>query len=181
MTHDASSEINTSPANPLPAEVVEDCYRLWATGLQRYAWAILRDHSLAADAVQNAFLIFARSGGNVQNAARKSWLNQVVYREALRIREKELRRPHQSMVSEPVSREPCSPLDQLQRNEDTAELKQLIEKLPDDQQRILQMRIVQEKTFREIATELNIPLGTALSRMRIAVERLKEHYHDREI
>ena len=35
------------------------------------------------------------------------------------------------------------------------------------------MRIVEDKTFGQIAEELQIPLGTALSRMRLALERLR--------
>jgi len=40
------------------------------------------------------------------------------------------------------------------------------------------MRIVEEKTFSEIANLLAIPIGTALSRMRLALERLKANRHD---
>ncbi len=34
---------------------------------------------------------------------------------------------------------------------------------------VLKMRIFEEKTFAQIAKELNVPLGTALSRMRLAL------------
>jgi RNA polymerase sigma-70 factor (ECF subfamily) len=51
-----------------------------------------------------------------------------------------------------------------------------IELLPDEQQRIVRMRIYEQKTFAVISEELNIPLGTALSRMRSALAKLRSRF-----
>jgi DNA-directed RNA polymerase specialized sigma24 family protein len=45
--------------------------------------------------------------------------------------------------------------------------------LPLEQQQIVQLRIYDERTFADIAAELGIPLGTALTRMRLALEKLR--------
>jgi RNA polymerase sigma-70 factor (ECF subfamily) len=37
----------------------------------------------------------------------------------------------------------------------------------------LKLRIFEDRTFAEIAEQLQIPLGTALSRMRLALEKLR--------
>jgi len=40
---------------PLESDIVAECNRYWRVLLERYAWAILRDWSLAADTVQVAY------------------------------------------------------------------------------------------------------------------------------
>jgi RNA polymerase sigma-70 factor (ECF subfamily) len=39
---------------------------------------------------------------------------------------------------------------------------------------VVRLRIYEEKTFAEIAQLLNIPLGTALGRMNLAVRKLRD-------
>ena len=49
----------------------------------------------------------------------------------------------------------------------------LLDQLSPDQRQIVRLRIYEEKTFAEISRELKIPLGTALGRMRAALQKLK--------
>jgi RNA polymerase sigma-70 factor (ECF subfamily) len=149
--------------------------REYQSSLERYAWAILRDWSLACDAVQNGFVALTRFGGDVAPEARKSWLFKVVHREAIRIRNSESRQPKGDLVSEPIAGYTLTPEAQASSKEQWERVRQQVASLPLEQKRILQMRIFEEKTFAEIAALLQIPLGTALSRMRLALERLREH------
>ena len=66
-----------------------------------------------------------------------------------------------------------SPEDALLRGEAVERMQQALEQLPVDQRRVVRMRIYEEKTFAVIAEELNIPLGTALGRMRVALSKLR--------
>lgn len=165
-----------SSERPLDSDCVAECHRLWSTKLERYAWAILRDWSLAADAVQASFIALARYGGDVEPLARRAWLFKVVHREAVRLRMSEDRQQsvEQSAVRENNSHYDIQPLNRLTQAEDTQFILSRIEALPPEQQQVLQMRIMQEKTFGEIAEILQIPLGTALSRMRLALSRLQK-------
>ena len=43
-----------------------------------------------------------------------------------------------------------------------------------DQGQVVRMRIYEEKKFIEIATELGLPLGTVLTRMQLALRKLKK-------
>jgi len=52
-------------------------------------------------------------------------------------------------------------------------VRQALDELPPPQRRIVQMRIYENKTFAAIAEQLDIPLGTALGRMRLATEKLR--------
>jgi RNA polymerase sigma-70 factor (ECF subfamily) len=55
-----------------------------------------------------------------------------------------------------------------------------LNQLPVEQQQVVRMRIYEEKTFAVIAQELNIPLGTALARMRSALTKLRKKLEDRD-
>ena len=164
-----------TPERPLDPNIVADCHRDWRVLLERYAWAILRDWSLAADAVQIAFISLSRFGGDVEPNARKAWMFTTVHREALRIKFAENR--HQSKAIEAVResgpRYEMSPLARLSSSEELQELQARIASLPPEQKIVVNMRIVEDKTFGQIAEELQIPLGTALSRMRLALQRLR--------
>lgn len=46
--------------------------------------------------------------------------------------------------------------------------------LSEDQRRVVQLSFVEDKAHPEIARELNIPLGTVKSRIRLAMKRLRE-------
>lgn len=52
-------------------------------------------------------------------------------------------------------------------------VKQHLAKLPEEQQTIVRMRIYENLKFVEIAEELNLPLGTVLTRMRAALQSIK--------
>ncbi|MEQ1824900.1 MAG: RNA polymerase sigma factor [Pirellula sp.] len=165
------------PERPLEPAIVSECHAELRAMLERYAWAVVRDRSLASDAVQNAFVALARFGGDVAPNARKAWLFRVVHREALRIRKTENK--HQSstqtadLIAEPHPAYEVSPLANIARDEDAKRLQSLVDSLPPDQQRVLQLRVFEDKTFAEIAEQLQIPIGTALSRMRLAMQRLR--------
>jgi RNA polymerase sigma-70 factor (ECF subfamily) len=165
------------PERPLDSVIVADCHREFKTMLERYAWAIVRDWSLASDAVQNGFVALTRFGGDVAPESRKSWLFKVVHREAVRIREIENRHQQagfsQGFVNEEQAGYELNPLANMAKAEEMERLRRRIESLPYEQRLVLAMRIFEDKTFSEIAERLQIPLGTALSRMRLALERLR--------
>lgn len=50
--------------------------------------------------------------------------------------------------------------------------------LPDEQKRIIDLAFMQDKPQSEIAAELDLPLGTVKSRMRLAYGKLKESLED---
>ena len=54
------------------------------------------------------------------------------------------------------------------------DLQRLIEELPDDQKEVLQMRIYQDLSFKEIADLTDVSINTALGRMRYALMNLRK-------
>ena len=59
-------------------------------------------------------------------------------------------------------------------------LKRRINELSEQQQQVLRLRIFEDMTFAEIAKTMRIPIGTALSRMRLALDRLRASSQDDE-
>lgn len=170
----------SSPDRPLEPSKIEEAHAQWRAELVRFAWGVLRDWALADDAVQNGFLSLARFGGGVEPSSRKSWLYKVVFREALRLRKSARARQHGSTdkTGEPAATYQIDPAQNLLDAEESEWFRQQFAKLSPDQQTILELRIQHEKTFAEIAQMLGIPIGTALSRMRLAIQKLRELSHD---
>ena len=52
-------------------------------------------------------------------------------------------------------------------------VRQAVNSLPDEERRCLELAVFLEYTQREIATELNTPLGTVKHRLRRAIEKLQ--------
>lgn len=140
--------------------------------LLRLAWVIVKDWSLAADAVQNAFLTLHQKWGEVAPENRLGWLVKTVQYSA-----HNLRRSHatsarlEDVLSFLASAEGHQEveLDNLLDERIALALMQL----PQAQQQVVRMKLVDELTFQQIAEQLSIPLGTALSRMRLALEKLR--------
>ncbi len=65
------------------------------------------------------------------------------------------------------------PAEHLERREGSARLAKSLEKLPEIDRQIVILRHYAELPFREIASVLDIPLGTALSRAHRALARLR--------
>jgi len=173
------------PDRPLDPSTVEECHLAFSKMLEKYAWALVRDRALAADVVQTSFLALSRFGGDVAPEARKSWLFRVVYREALRVRNrsKPYSQSHTELadtVLEATADYEISPLSRMVEQEKLESLRKFINDLPQDQKQVLEMRFFENKTFAEIADLMQTPLGTALSRMRLALERLRTATKEKE-
>lgn len=174
------------PDRPLDQATVAECHSVFSKMLERYAWAIVRDWSLAADVVQTSFATLSRFGGDVAPEARKSWLFRVVHREAMRVRVRQKPYNHSSQnsasaVFEAQASYELNPLSKMAEQEEIEQLTKRIGYLPKEQQQVLRLRFFENMTFAEIAELMQIPIGTALSRMRLALARLRAASSQSEI
>jgi RNA polymerase sigma-70 factor (ECF subfamily) len=64
-------------------------------------------------------------------------------------------------------------LEQTEQNIDRIGLKQMVEKLPNDQQKVIEFVYLNGYTQIETSEALNIPLGTVKTRVRMAIQTLK--------
>lgn len=170
-------------AKRLAPEEVATLYSLHGEELRQFLRALLRDDSLAADALQTTYARLVERGHESSVERRRSWLFQVAYREAMLLRRKAKTRQnaHDRLIRD-ASLTPVDdrPEIQIDRQERIARLRKAIEGLPDSQRQVLELKIYEERTFREIAERLGIPLGTALARLRAATLRLRRELDESE-
>lgn len=164
----AAKESKLDPA------IVSALYLDHAEDLRRFVYGIVKDWQLAGDVLQATFTKAVEVGHTTQEGSRKAWLFRVAFHEALALQRKKgvaqramdklgpSRQGHAGRSDEPVV-----------RRETVETVRAAIEALPPQQQQVVRLRIYEEKKFVEIAQELNIPLATALARMRAALGKLR--------
>lgn len=161
-----------------PAEAAR-LYEAHRRELLLFLTGVLRDAHLAADVMQTAYSRLLEQGGEVAEESRKAWLFKVAFNEAIGLRRKETRRDR--LLPEAAATRPfygeapiLEPSAELIQGEEVGKVREAILRLSPSQQEIVRRRVYQQQTFAEIARELQIPLGTALGRMRQAMEQLRK-------
>jgi RNA polymerase sigma factor (sigma-70 family) len=147
--------------------------------LRRLLTGVLRDADRAGDAVQATFLKVLEQGHLVQKGAFKAWLFQVGMREALVLKRRQATRAqHADAVgrrnqglSDAVHK---SPVQAAEVREDVERMRAELARLPPEQRRVVELKIGEGLTYREIAESLGIPEGTVVTRVRLGMERLSK-------
>jgi len=150
-------------------------HALHAEELRRFLWGVVGEVSLVQDIVQITFRKLVEVGHETQAESRKAWLFQVAYREALaqRRRSATQKKVLENLKGDPRRNDDGTPSDPLVAQEMVDSVRQAIEELSPELQQVLRMRIYEDKSFAQISQELDIPLGTALGRMRNATIKLR--------
>jgi RNA polymerase sigma-70 factor (ECF subfamily) len=153
-----------TPPERLTAEVVRGQYDAHGRDILTFLTGVLKDPHAAQDVCQATFQRLMEAGHEARMESIRGWLFKVAYHEAMeysrQIRETTIDLPPQQLV----------------RLEDIARIKDLLKQLPEEQQFVVRQRIHEERTFAEIAGDLNVPLGTVLTRMRLAVQKLRKWF-----
>ena len=146
-----------------------------ADELRRFVYGVLRDHDLAGDVVQITFAKAIEKGQHAQDGSLKAWLFRVAFNEAIVVKRKQaVAQRANEAISQRGGREPPSPETNLVRWETIVGVRQALEELPPEQRQVVRMRMYENKKFIDIAAELKLPLGTVLTRMQLAVKKLKK-------
>jgi RNA polymerase sigma-70 factor (ECF subfamily) len=147
--------------------------------LQRFLLGLLRDTATAADCLQSTYAKLMQRGHETNPETRRAWLFRVAYQEAMLARRKAATTDRVLRKAAWSRNDEAEPPDRdLIRGESVDQVHQALETLPPEQRQIVWMRMYEEKTFAVIAQELQIPLGTALGRMRTALMKLKKALED---
>jgi RNA polymerase sigma factor (sigma-70 family) len=140
--------------------------------LRRYARSLLRDATAADDLVQDCLERTVsrwherRSGGDA-----KSWVFTILHNLAINhIRQRARRGPHLVLddAGEAALAVPPAQEDGLRHRE----LMRALDDLPDDQRSVLLLISVEDLSYAETARVLGIPVGTVMSRLSRAREKL---------
>jgi RNA polymerase sigma factor (sigma-70 family) len=133
---------------------------------------ILHDLHDAEDAAQATFLVLARKAASVgRRQAVAAWLHTVAYRVALRARD---RRPNATILSAPdLGSLPARPTEDPVWRDLRPVLDEEINRLPEKYRAPFVLCCVEGRTNEEAAREMACPVGTILSRLARARERLR--------
>ena len=141
------------------------------------ALRILRDESLAEDAVQDAFLAVWRTAPRFlpERGKASTWILTLVHRRAVDLVRREERRRADVLDPEAEAGDRSPPVDEeawlrLQRERVQSALRQL----PDQQREAIELAYYGGFTQSELAERLGQPLGTIKSRMFLGLGRLRE-------
>lgn len=146
----------------------------------RFVTGIIGDAHLAQDVSQVVFSKFIEHGIEVPADAIRSWLFRVAYNEAIQIKRRESvdRRALAEMARELTDVCEEKP-DKVASAEQIRQIRNSLAQLPDNVRQVFEMRMFRDLKFAEIAEQLDIPLGTALTRMRKAVEKIRGHFREK--
>ncbi len=164
-------------------------HRDYSSRVDAFLFGLLRDRTLVDEALQSTFTKALTAGGVVQSGSEKAWLFQVAYNEAMAIRRRATidnraiqKLQEENRTNDAGTESQTQPLVSLLQKETIQRVRLAVEQLSEQQREVVQKRIYDGKTFRQIADELNVPIGTALTRMRAALQALQKALkHDSEI
>jgi RNA polymerase sigma factor (sigma-70 family) len=187
------SEQRTSPefdANTLLWAVAEnrdrkafrELYAHFSPRLNAYVLRQGTEPQIAEEVVQESMVKVWRKAGQFDpsKAAASTWIFTI----ARNMRIDLLRRNYRP---DPDKNDPAftpdpepQAFDTVSLGEDSLRLRRSIEKLPVEQQKVLQLAFFEDKPHSEVAKELNMPLGTVKSRIRLALQHLRSEIGDKE-
>jgi RNA polymerase sigma-70 factor (ECF subfamily) len=161
---------------PFEAEVFNDFDQIVAQhyeSLYRFALSLTGTEADACDLTQQTFYIWATKGGQLRERSKvKTWLFTTLHRAFLSIRRRAVRFPqvelneaHEEFLT--VSVETAGTLD-------SARLLECLRQVPEPYRAALSLFYLQDRSYKDIAKILEIPLGTVRSRISRGIRWLQE-------
>lgn len=145
--------------------------------LRRYAAALSGNFSLADDLVQDCIERALRQSANLKDRERLGgWLRSILYNLYI----DEIRRRRVRGVEKDIT-EFTEDLALTQNASDRGQVRDFLramDGLSTEHRQILLLAGLEDMSYREIASELNIPIGTVMSRLARARERLRSALED---
>src|ERR1700751_130785 len=160
-------------------------YERHATAAFSLAYRICGVRATAEEVAQEAFLAIWRSGARYDRArgSVRTWLLGVVHNRAIdmlrRTTVHERRRAADERAAERLEAPERTELEAARR-EEARSVRGLIDELPDEQRRVVELAYFGGFTHEQIAQMLGAPLGTVKGRMRLALAKMRASIETRE-
>lgn len=159
---------------------LDELFRRYRAVAYRVAYRLLGSEADALDAVQNAFIkAFTHLDRFRGSSSFKTWLLRIVSNAALDLgrrrkregwNERTLRKPY----SERDETDDCPPPDsELERADLRRTIEAALARLPEAQRQTFVLHVDGELSYREVAATLGISMGTVMSRLYYARQKLK--------
>jgi RNA polymerase sigma-70 factor (ECF subfamily) len=142
--------------------------------LRRYAASLLRDRQEVDDLVHDCLVrALDRLHTRQQNAEMRPWLFAILRNLYVnRIRQAKVRGSADSLDVVPDSALMVMPRQEQQVA--TQDIMRAVERLPEGLRSVLLLVTVEDLSYEEVAQVLNIPIGTVMSRLSRARERIRQ-------
>jgi RNA polymerase sigma factor (sigma-70 family) len=153
----------------------EYLYENYSGALYGLIYKVLKDEDKAADVMQEVFLKIWKKIGDYDptKGSLYTWMLNIARNTSI-----DLYRKEKNIFNVDIDGETRAIDNLIQENPDinTMDLRNIVEKLTPDRKILLDLVYLQGYTQQEAAEKLAIPLGTAKSRIRTALEDLKHYY-----
>jgi RNA polymerase sigma-70 factor (ECF subfamily) len=158
-------------------QAFEYLYDNYSAALYGVIVNVLHDEELSNDSLQEVFVKIWNNfdSYNPQKSRLYTWMLNIARNHAIdRLRSKNIR----------TKKDPAKDKDYVEQNDQQAApfiegigLRRLVEHLEDEQKAVIDLLYFQGFTQAEAAEQLNIPLGTVKSRVRIAIQKLRKFFN----
>jgi RNA polymerase sigma-70 factor (ECF subfamily) len=160
-------------------------YERHCTAVFSLAYRICGVRAAAEETAQEAFLAIWRSGARYDRTrgSVRTWLLGVVHNRAIDTLRRSTvhERRHTSDESAAERLEAPERTDvEAARREEARSMRGLIDGLPEDQRRVIELAYFGGFTHEQIAQMLGAPLGTVKGRMRLALEKMRANIEPKE-
>ncbi len=154
---------------------LDQAYAAYGGTLLAYIVDTLGDRAAAEDVRQQVFLeLWQRR--NQYDAARAglfTWIMTIARSRSIDYLRRRIPRPQDPAVTARLAESADSP-DAFDEMVERWRIAQLLRRIPQDEAEVLRLRFYKELSQQEIATRLDMPLGTVKTRMTEALRRLRE-------
>jgi RNA polymerase sigma factor (sigma-70 family) len=140
--------------------------------LHRFAFALTRNETQAADLTQETFLILAKQHAQVRDVTKiKSWLFTTLRHEFLR--SLRTRSSHPEVELEPEHQDQLFTHPAMFQAADAATALKAMAQVDDGYRMVLELFYQADLSYKQIATTLDLPIGTVMSRLSRGKEQLR--------
>ncbi len=145
------------------------------TSLFRYIYRLTSEHALAEDVLQEVFIIIYRKLRWLENPKLfRAWTYRIASRETFRRLKIERRRTQQIRDEETLERISSVEKEEIYEPELIAKIPDLLAEISPAARAVIVLHYLEEMTLSETAEILDIPPGTAKSRLAYGLESLRK-------
>ena len=160
------------------ADAFDLIYERHADAAFSLAYRISGSRSAAEEVAQDAFLALWRNGARYEpsRGSVRNWILGIVHNRAIDALRRAVRHESRRAGDEGLAERLMSPDrtdDEVSRRQEAGTIRTLLEDLPPDQRRVIELAYFAGFTHTEIADMLTIPVGTVKGRMRLGLEKLR--------
>lgn len=176
----AAVELIASIAGARDREAFKQLFQMFAPRLKAYARRSGAPAQVAEDLLQDVMLSVWRRAGQYDRdkAAVSTWIFTIARNRRIDMLRRDSR-PDFDPEDPTLQGGPEMPADAWVESRQRAQvLRRAVETLPEEQSELLRLAYFEDKTHGAIAEELNLPLGTVKSRIRLAMGKLRTTLKD---